>query len=96
MNYRETLKLAKANHINICELLVADEVACVFGLRNPCYERICEIVYQMYMKTEGLTANDLANSLREMLDDREVTLTDVCEYGEGYDLVIENACYLHV
>ena len=95
MSFKQTLKLAKAHNISVIELMVADEVAWIFGKKHPRYESICSIVYTMYMKTEGLTVNSLANSLRDLLDKREVKLRNVLGYESDYDTVVENACYMY-
>ena len=97
-NYIETLKLAKAQGINILTLCIADEVACQFGEDNPEFEKLCDAVYTLYMRTDRMTIASLTWALYQGINEQggcdKVSLDNVLHYGEDMNTVIEYACSL--
>lgn len=94
MNYTQTLALAEAHDINICTLIIADEVRCTFGRNHERYEDVCNAVYNLYMKTDRLSVACLTEALSQMLNKYGATLDNVLHYGQDFDEVIELACSL--
>jgi len=94
MNYTETLKKAKEHNIDIIKLDVAYEVECCYenGTNEPRYEDICKAVYKLYMKTEGLSINQICLALKDGIKNEGCTLDDVLNYGNSWDMVIDLAC----
>lgn len=94
MLFAETLALAKSQNINILDLDIAYEVACIFGQEHERYEDICKAVYNLYMKTDRMSINCLACALQQCIDEGEVSLDRVLAWEEDFDYVVEYACSL--
>lgn len=94
MLFAETLALAKSQNINILDLDIAYEVACIFGEKNTQYEDLCKATYNLYMKTDRMSINCLATALKECLKHCEVSLDRVLAWEEDFNYVVEYACSL--
>lgn len=90
MNYRETLEFAKANKVDIAKLMIANEVECVFK-SNSRFEDKCQAIYNLWLKTEGITINQLCLALQYGITKGELSLDRVLKYEEDFDEVIELA-----
>lgn len=61
MNYKEYLNLVKEKDIYIGKMIVAVEVdSQIENLSETAYERVCEFIYQCYLKSDGIDAGTLA------------------------------------
>jgi len=94
MTFTQTLALAKQHNIDILDLDVAYEVACIFGEEHERYEDICKAVYNLYMKTDRMSINCLACALQQCIDEGEATLDGVLAWEEDFNTVVEWACSL--
>jgi len=95
MTYAATLALAKANNIDLGKLNTAEEVAATFGIDHKDYESICLIIYAMWLKCDvSIQVWHLVASLKQLLENKQITLENVLTLGDDYDKVVENACYM--
>lgn len=94
LNYKETLRLARLNHIDVIKLDVAIEVECIFydvDLTEEQFEKVCILIEDAYLKSEYLSINQLtigANALYEDYQDVDKMLENVDRYD-----VIDRACW---
>lgn len=95
MNFKEQLELAKKNDIDVSQLTIAHEVDCTYdqGSERPDFDKICEAIWLLWLKSEGLSIEDLTEALRQELEDGTM-LEDVLAYGPGWDKTIERATHM--
>lgn len=92
MTYKENLLKAKAANIDIYKLHIADEVEAIFGEDVPNYEKICEIMSELYLNTYHLSCETLGNALRYATEKDNIKLEQIHKGTEQFDLIIELAC----
>ena len=94
MSYTELLDFAKANEIDIPKLAIADEVKCVLFDYEEDFERLCELIYTMWLKTDLISLNSLCNATLNFMKRNNVSPNDIEFYGDYWDAIIDDACYL--
>ena len=96
MSFKDQLNLAKQHNINVCDLTIANEVASFFNINHPRFEEICMVIQRAYLKHEHLSEHDLCCALSRDLQKGEITLENFLKYGDDYDKVIDDACYVGI
>ena len=79
--YKNQLNKFEETHMNLWEILVADEVTCIFDedeLTDEEFEIICYFVYDWIMNSE-MSANELVHLIRRCLRDGEFTIQEMDE-----------------
>nr|DAU13411.1 MAG TPA: hypothetical protein [Caudoviricetes sp.] len=79
MKYREQLEKVQALGISICELDIANECDCVFEFETTEqeFENLCEFANYIYLKSENLTPNAIAQCINEMITYSGKTVEEV-------------------
>ena len=94
MNYTELLDFAKANEIDIPKLAIANEVECVLFDYEEDFERLCELIYTMWLKTDLISLNSLCNATLNFMKRSGKRPNDIEFYESDWDTIIDDACYL--
>ena len=80
--FKETLKKAKENEINILDLDIANEVECTLTveINDDIFEEICRLVRQAYLKSEYISINDFCLCIDNLISEGELALEDISTY----------------
>ena len=90
MFYKNQLKIARENKLDIISLEVASEVeALSIPFDEKDFEIACSIVENAYIKSEDLSVYQLANALSNLYDNDKNILKKL-----SYRDLIDEACYL--
>lgn len=92
MKYSETLALAKANNIDILDLMVADEVDCQNDniIKDDDYEMICDYVKRLYLKTEHIALDCIVCGVLTEIKKGDLTIDKIKNHQdrtEDYDIL---------
>jgi len=81
MKFKETLRLARENNINSCDLLIAEEFenTLCFKYTNPEFERLCICARDAYLKTKDITVEALALCINDLVENEGYTIQQVCD-----------------
>lgn len=81
MKFKETLRLARENNINSCDLLIAEEFENTlhFKYTNPEFERLCICARDAYLKTTSITVEALALCINSLVKNEGYTIKQVCD-----------------
>lgn len=95
-------KFRKENKILLWELLVADEVSCIFSIGDETVitedsvelsredaEIVCNYVYDWVMDTEA-TSNDMCYNIKRALIDGDITIKQLENFEEAARDVLNN------
>ena len=88
MNFRETLEKAREEHIDIIDLMVADEVNAIFDEEDERFEEMCGKVKTAYLKSEGIEVWQLVKALEYKLENG-LELRDI----DKWDLILQASNY---
>lgn len=79
MSYRELLAKAKDLELDVTKLNIANECDCVFNFQmtDDEFEELCEFAYYIYLKSEYLSANAIAQCINHMIVEEGKTIDDV-------------------
>ncbi len=79
MKYREQLEKVQALRINICDLMIAAECDFVFEFETTEqeFENLCKFANNIYLKSENLTPNAIAQCINEMITYSGKTVEEV-------------------
>nr|DAJ52036.1 MAG TPA: hypothetical protein [Caudoviricetes sp.] len=96
MKYREQLEKVQALGINICELEIANECDSVFEFETTEqeFENLCEFANYIYLKSEDLTPNAIAQCINEMITNSGKTIEEVTRM-EKWDLMNESVNFMN-
>lgn len=90
LNYRQSLNKANEQNLNILMLEVADEVDCMnIDFEEKDFEIACSLVEEAYLKSEGLSINQLARALAKLISEDKKALEDITRRT-----LIDEACYM--
>lgn len=68
MKFMEQLDKAVQNGINVCDLVIANEVACLTPLKGEEFEKACEYAEQAYLKDDaGYNAGEIVKTVYHLL-----------------------------
>ena len=68
MKFMEQLNKADQNGINVCDLVIANEVACLTPLKGEEFEKACCYAEQAYLKDEaGYNASEIVKAVYYLL-----------------------------
>ena len=68
MKFMEQLDKAAQNGINICDLVIANEVACLNPLKGEEFEKACWYAKQAYLKDDaGYNADEIVKTVYYLL-----------------------------
>ena len=87
MNFRETLEKAREEHIDIVDLIVANEVEAIFE-EDERFEEMCGKVKTAYLKSEGIEVWQLVKALEYKLENG-LELRDI----DKWDLILQASNY---
>ena len=87
MNFKETLELAREEHIDIVDLIVANEVEAVFE-NDERFEELCSKVKTAYLKSENIEVWQLVKALEYKLENG-LELRDI----DKWDLILQASNY---
>lgn len=63
MRFMDQLNKAIKDGLNICDLVVANEVSCLTSLKGEDFEEVCEYAEQAYLKDDaGYSVSDIVKS----------------------------------
>lgn len=81
MKFKETLRLARENNINSCDLLIAEEFENTlhFKYTNQEFERLCICARDAYLKTQSITVEALALCINSLIKSEGYTIQQVCD-----------------
>lgn len=88
MKYYNTFKKAIKNGINAIDLMIATEVDFQLGEtlvdvldnddeQHNKFEKVCNLTWEVYMKTEGYGIEDIVRTIIEILYDKENTIDTI-------------------
>lgn len=88
MSYYNILQKARENDINAIDLSIANEVDYQLGEtlvdvldsdeeKKEKFEKICELTWGVYIKTEGFTVDYIVNTIIGILYDKEHTIETI-------------------
>lgn len=96
MKYREQLEKAIALGINICDLMIAAE--CDFGFEFETteqeFENLCKFANNIYLKSENLTPNAIAQCINEMITYNGKTIKEVISMDK-YNFINEAVNFIN-
>lgn len=87
MNFRETLNKAREEHIDIVDLIVANEVEAIFE-EDERFEEMCGKVKTAYLKSENIEVWQLVKALEYKLENG-LELRDI----DKWDLILQASNY---
>ena len=87
MNFRETLEKAREEHIDIVDLMVANEVEAIFE-EDERFEEMSGKVKTAYLKSEGIEVWQLVKALEYKLENG-LELRDI----DKWDLILQASNY---
>lgn len=68
MKFMEQLDKAVQNGINVCDLVIANEVACLTPLKGEEFEKACGYAEQAYLKDDaGYNASEIVKTVYYLL-----------------------------
>lgn len=81
MKFKETLRLARENNINSCDLLIAEEFenTLQFKYTNSEFERLCICARDAYLKTKSITVEAIALCVNSLITSEGYTIQQVCD-----------------
>lgn len=76
MKFKETLRLARENNINSCDLLIAEEFenTLQFKYTNSEFERLCFYARDAYLKTKSITVEAIALCINSLITSEGYTI----------------------
>lgn len=88
MNYYETMVIANKYKINAIDFLIADEVNSQLGdtlmdvldtdkEKKEKFERVCNLTWEVYNKTEEISIQHIVSTIIEILYDRVNTIDTI-------------------
>ena len=88
MNYYDTMVIANKHKINAIDLMIAEEVNSQLGEtlidvqdtekeKRRKFEKICNLVWEVYRKTEYITIEQIVSTIIEILYDKENTVDTI-------------------
>ena len=81
MTYREQLNKVNELGINICDLTIANELDCVLDCgtyTDEDFERLCDYAIYIYLKSDNITAEAIAQAIYGLLWSDEHTIDSIC------------------
>lgn len=76
MKFKETLRLARENNINSCDLLIAEEFenTLQFKYTNSEFERLCFYARDAYLKTKSITVEAIVLCINSLITSEGYTI----------------------
>lgn len=95
MKFKEQLKLANDNNIDITALVIANECECCFEFdyTDEEFEELCGVAERAYLKAEEMTAYAVARCINDMIVDDGYSVQQVVDM-ETWDIITEASYYL--
>ncbi len=95
MTFKEMLKIAENNNLDILELEIADECDCVFEFEytDDEFEKLCTCVKYAYLKAEEMTVTALVRCVNDLITEEDKSIDQICEM-DVYDFILKASWYL--
>lgn len=81
-SFKEKLKISQALNLNICDLLVADEVEAeptFYNISEEQFEQICKLVQRAYLKADDLAVWQIVKALAKISETKKIEDIDIWE-----------------
>lgn len=90
MTFKEQLKIANDNNLNILDLEIADECDCVFEFEytDDEFEALCTCVKRAYLRSDGVTLTSIINLIQGLIAEDNWLIQEICD-KPVYDLLVE-------
>ena len=94
MTYREQLNKVNELGMNVCDLTIANELDCVLDCEyaEKDFERLCEFAENVYLKSDSITAEAIANAIYDLLENGE-TVGEIVAMNK-YSFIDKAICYM--
>lgn len=79
MTYREKLRTINRLGIDICDLIIADELDSVleFNYTDKEFEDLCKFSKNIYLEAESLTPNAIAKCINDLVNEEDKTVKEI-------------------
>jgi hypothetical protein len=94
MTFREQLNKANELKINICDLIIANELDCIldFEYTESQFEKLCSLAREVYLKSEYVSENAIAHAINDLITCDNKTVKQVL-CMDVWELVDKATCY---
>lgn len=95
MTFKEQLKMANDNNLNILDLEIANECDCVFDFdyTDDDFEALCWVIRTAYLKAEDMTIVALVRCVSDLITEEDYIVQQVLDLTT-WDLIEKASWYL--